>query len=354
MMRVLLLGGTGAIGTYVTQHLREAGASVTVTSRSHRESHDGINYACGNAMDPPFLDSLFVDRWDAIIDFMVYLTDDFRTRIKGLLAATDQYIYLSSARVYADSLEPLTENSPRLLDVSTDLNYLRTDEYALAKARQEDILQNSGTTNWTIIRPYITYGVERLQLGVLEKEAWLYRALKGRKIVFSKEIAESRTTLTHGEDVARSICALICKKKALGEVFHITGTKPVLWSEVIEVYLETLTSTMEYTPNVVFEDTDTFINCHSGRHQIIYDRLYDRIFDSSKIARFVDTQTFKAPEAGLSECLKLFLKKPKFMQINWSLEGRRDRVSKQWVEFSEINSLRGWVSYAKNRIKPGP
>ena len=35
----------------------------------------------------------------------------------------------------------------RLLDISKDDKYLRTDEYALAKARQENILQKSGK-NW--------------------------------------------------------------------------------------------------------------------------------------------------------------------------------------------------------------
>ena len=40
------------------------------------------------------------------------------------------------------------------------------------------------------------------QLGVLEKELWLYRALNGRTIVFSKDIAEKSTTLTYGYDVA--------------------------------------------------------------------------------------------------------------------------------------------------------
>ena len=74
----------------------------------------------------------------------------------------------------------------RLLDVSHDSIYLKTDEYALAKARQEDILRKSGKNNWTIIRPYITYSESRLQLGVLEKEAWLYRALKGFQEMFWK------------------------------------------------------------------------------------------------------------------------------------------------------------------------
>lgn len=51
---------------------------------------------------------------------------------------------MSSSRVYADSQTPITENSPRLLDVYKEEEYLKTDEYALSKARQEDILHRSG------------------------------------------------------------------------------------------------------------------------------------------------------------------------------------------------------------------
>ena len=85
---------------------------------------------------------------------------------------------------YANENGRITEKSKRLLDVCTDEEYLKTDEYALTKVRQENILLSSGKKNWTIIRPYITYNVERLQLGVYEKENWLYRALHGRSIVF--------------------------------------------------------------------------------------------------------------------------------------------------------------------------
>ena len=61
---------------------------------------------------------------------------------KLLLEATKQYFYFSSARVYANS-DVLTEDSQRLLDSNFDLQYVQSDEYAIAKAKQEDILRNS-------------------------------------------------------------------------------------------------------------------------------------------------------------------------------------------------------------------
>lgn len=77
---------------------------------------------------------------------------------------------MSSARVYARSADrQITESSSRLLDICDDEEYLRTDDYALTKARQENMLFCAKTQNWTIIRPYITFSEIRLQLGVFEK-----------------------------------------------------------------------------------------------------------------------------------------------------------------------------------------
>ena len=72
---------------------------------------------------------------------MSYTTEELKDRIELMLSATEQYIFLSSSRVYAGTDSLLTEDSPRLLDVTNDKEYLKTDEYALAKAREENIIQ---------------------------------------------------------------------------------------------------------------------------------------------------------------------------------------------------------------------
>ena len=146
---------------------------------------------------------------------------------------------------------PITEETPRLLDVSTDEAYLKTDEYGLAKARQEDLLRDSGRKNWTVIRPSITFSEGRLQLGVLEKEAWLYRALHGRSIVFSEDIANKVTTMTYGWDVAKGIESIVSNPKALGEIFHITSKESFKWHEILTLYLNVLEQNLGKRPQVV-------------------------------------------------------------------------------------------------------
>ena len=71
---------------------------------------------------------------------MVYGTDEFKLKIDLFLEHTGQYIYISSSRVYANENKCITEKSKRLLDICEDDEYLKTDEYALVKARQENLL----------------------------------------------------------------------------------------------------------------------------------------------------------------------------------------------------------------------
>lgn len=350
-MKILVLGGTGAMGTYLVDILNRQGYEVTVTSRSKAGMTGHVRYLRGNAHDPRFLNPILGgQRWSAIIDFMVYSTAAFEARVRSLLDAADQYVFLSSSRVYAQSPTPLTEDSPRLLDVGTDQTYLVTDEYALSKARQENILYSLAPSNWTVIRPYITFSSERLQLGVLEKEDWLFRALNDRTIVFSEDINTRFTTLTYGEDVAKGILSIIGQPNALGEAFHITSPKLLRWSEVLDTYLDTLQAHRSVRPRVVMADLATFTKAHPAKYQITYDRLYDRIFDCTKIERFLDTRQFKDPLQSLRSCLEIFLDKPRFKHINAKYEALKDRATHERTPLRQLPSLKHKIRYIATRL----
>ena len=154
--KVLVMGGTGAMGVYVVPELRKLGYKVDVLSLDEIHSDDPeLRYFVGNGHDEVLLAELFKNNYDGIIDFMIYGTEEFRRHHEMLLKATGHYVYLSSYRVYADS-QPITEESPQLLDVSTDEEYLANDDYSLYKARGEDILEASPYRNWTAVRPAVT------------------------------------------------------------------------------------------------------------------------------------------------------------------------------------------------------
>ncbi|MBA2881482.1 nucleoside-diphosphate-sugar epimerase [Desulfosalsimonas propionicica] len=345
IMRILVLGGTGAMGAHLVDILSQNGSELFVTSRSPQKSKSSVSYLQGNAKDFVFFKELVGAKWDIIVDFMVYSTEDFKKRINLILDATVQYFFISSARVYANSLQHLTEDSARLLDVSEDKEYLLTDEYALSKARQEDMLINSGRKNWTIVRPYITYSENRLQLGNLEKEQWLYRALKGRTIVFSKDIASKRTAMTYGRDVSKSISSLIGDPRAYGNIYNITTNETRTWAEIMAHYLTIIDNQLDFKPKVLLQSINQVFELHPAKYQIKYDRLYNRQFDNSKIGEFIDVESFTQMENGIEKSLTAFIKKPDFRRINWVTEALQDKQAKETTPLKEISGLRQKAIY---------
>lgn len=345
--KILLLGGTGAMGSHIVKLLTNSENEVYVTSRRSRVSHDNINYILGNAHDIQFLNTLLTrESYDTIVDFMIYDTEEFENRSLFFLDHCKQYIFISSSRVYSNKDELITEQTPRLLDVCKDTAYLSTDEYALTKARQENILKKSGRNNWTIVRPYITFSEFRLQLGVMEKENWLYRALKGRTIVFSKDIAERYTTLTYGHDVARGVISLFGQTEALGQVFHITVNESHRWEEILGWYVDVIKKETGAEPKVYMMDQNMRFHYHNTNlWQVTVDRLYDRKFDTSKINHFIDTSSFVSTESGLKESLKYFIGHPKFHNINWKEEAYYDKLTHEHASLSEMETLKQKIKY---------
>ena len=326
-MRILLLGGTGAMGVSLVEQLALYNHDIYVTSRKPHESYGNIHYILGNAHNSSFIEELLRKKFDTIVDFMSYTPNEFNGRVKLLLDSSNQYIFLSSARVYADSDIPLVESSSRLLDVCTDQEYLETNEYALAKAREENILFESGRKNWTIIRPYITYNTGRLQLGSVEKDIWLWRALRELSVPFPKDIASCKTTLTYGKDVALLMARLIGCEKAKGEVFQIVGSEVVTWKDVADIYAKIL---KEETGKVITfyspGNSTELSNVIGNQYQVFYDRLYNRVFDNKKIIDFCGSDfQFTPLKEGLNFCVREFIKSPEFKQRNLYLEAYLNR-----------------------------
>lgn len=281
--KVLVLGGTGAMGVYLVPELAAMGYEVKVVSFDDVVSDNPlITYVKADAKDVAYMEELLKEKFDAVVDFMMYSTADFRAKHELLLKHTGQYIFLSSYRVY-DGQFPITENSPRLLDVSKDKDFLATDDYSLYKARGEDIIKQSAYGNWTIVRPAITYSKRRFQLVTLEAPAGVARAMKGLPVVIPREALGVQGTMSWAGDVAVMLARLLFNLAAFRECFTLATAEHRTWGEIAEYYREIIGL------NYVAADTEDYLNIINGepwaRYQLAYDRLFHRIVDNSKILR---------------------------------------------------------------------
>jgi nucleoside-diphosphate-sugar epimerase len=349
--RAMLLGGSGAMGRYLAPALVRAGFEVDVTTRTQRFSTaEGIKYVLGDAHDFGFLSALLArHRYEVLVDFMVYSTDEFTDRLPTLLTGADQYVFVSSYRIFADA-PVLTERSPRILDVCRDRTYLATDEYALSKARQEDALRATRARNWTIVRPGITYSTGRFQLGTLEADMTVWRSLRRVPIALPAQMLSKQTTLTWAGDVAELIARLAGTADALGDDFNVVTTEHHPWSEVAQIYHEVLGTEVQAV------DTEDYIKALGGGfncYQVHYDRLFDRVLDNRKVlaATGYSQPDFTPLRTGLRAELKRFLEYPSPLPIDFGRQARFDALTNSFIGFGGLNA-RDVMSYMAHRI-PG-
>ena len=354
-MKLLILGGTGAMGKPLIEYLKDTDNDVFVTSRSYHNDIDNVHYISGNAHDINFLKRILNTEYDSIIDFMSYGVSEFKDKLELLLSSTKQYVFLSSGRVYANSNSPITEYSPRLLDISRDYKYLKTDEYSLTKAREENLLKNSKNNNWTIIRPYITYGDDRLQLGVFEKETWLNRVMNDKCIVFSRDMLCHVTTLTLGDDVSKRIMLILGEKTAYGEVIGISTSEFMTWEQVLDIYVDEIFKVTGKKVKVHFINNSKRLSfVMKSVYQVKYDRLFDRTFDNSKIKRISGCQSgYMSMEKGLRTSLDSFIKNNhKFKETLFLTEAYCDRITGEKIPLKEIRSAKNMIKYFIGRYTP--
>ena len=97
--KILVLGGTGAMGTYLVPELVQMGYKADVVSLDERQSDNNVTYIKANAMDDEYLKKLLQNGYDAVVDFMIYSIPQFRNRYPLFMENTNHYIFLSSYRL---------------------------------------------------------------------------------------------------------------------------------------------------------------------------------------------------------------------------------------------------------------
>ncbi|MDD4540253.1 MAG: NAD-dependent epimerase/dehydratase family protein [Lentisphaeria bacterium] len=303
--KVLVLGGTGAMGVYLVPQLATMGYDVTVVSLDDVVSDNPrIHYVKANAKDVNYQRELLKEHYDGIIDFLIYSTAEFQERHEVLLRNTDHYFLLSSYRIYDGHSVPITEECPRLVDASQDTEFLATDDYSLSKARAENIVVNSGYKNWTIVRPAITYSKRRFQLVTLEAPIVVGRTMRGLPVIIPEAALKVQATMSWAGDVANLFAHLLFNPAALCERFTLATAEHRPWGEVAEYYKDIIG--LNYIP-VSTEDYLQILGGGKGAYyQLAYDRLFERIVDNSKVLRVtgLKQENFTSLRDGLEKELR--------------------------------------------------
>lgn len=291
--KILIIGATGAMATYLIPELLKNNCRVVGVSLDDVVSeNENLTYIKSDAKDIDFLKSLLCEKFDAVVDFMIYTTlDEYKKYYELFINNTAHYVFLSTYRVYADD-SPLSESSKRLLDVSKPDDYVSEYEYSIYKAEEEDYIRSSPYKNYTIVRPSITYSKRRFQLTTLEADVVVYRMLRGETVVLPQSAMDKQASMTWAGDVAKMFSTIILNPSAYAETYNVASAQHMTWREVAAIYekiggLKYVTADDETFLKIVNGDSDFYVY---SKQQLMYDRCFNRMVDNSKILKLCNME----------------------------------------------------------------
>ena len=282
--RILLIAGGGTLGSYTSLELLKRGYMVDVIALNDCTSlNRNLTWIQKSADDALLLELFKAHHYNAIVDFIHYRDPEaYKARGKMLLENTDQLVFLSSYRVYADVEHPIKETSPQLLNVVKDHYFLQNETYAIPKSHNENTIRASVRRNWTIIRPLISFSHFRLDMVTTGASELLIRSREGKTILMPEAAKELTAGVGWAGNIGKMIASLICNEKALGEAFTLGTGEVNTWGEVADMYTDLLGAKFAWIPTEDYLQNATD-NSFMQRCALLYDRLFDRRINTAKL-----------------------------------------------------------------------
>jgi len=280
--KALLIGGGGTLGRYTAQELLDKGCQVDILCMNEPNmSHPNLQILRGK-VDYAYLETFLADKkYDGIVNFLHFEDiEAYKPLHKLLTDHTEQLIALSSYRVYNETGEPITEETPQLLHTSKDPEFLKDKTYyALVKSVLEDyIREESGTTNWTIVRPVISFSERRLDLVTRSGKRVVLAAQAGEPFELPLAAKDLIAGLDWSGNSGKLIANLLFKEHALGQAYTISSAPNLTWGQVADIYSELLGVQIKWI------GTEEYLVKYCDEpYGLIYDRLFDRPIDNSKV-----------------------------------------------------------------------
>lgn len=321
-MKVLFIGGTGNISTAVSKLCVERGIDLYHLNRGR----SGVEIPGVTTLQADIYDAEQVaralqgHRWDAVVDWIVYLESEIERDIALFRGRTAQYIFISSASVYQKPLTHpvVTEGTPM---INPFWEYSRNKiacEERLNRAYREESFPV------TIVRPSHTYDtIIPAILGSGSDYTLLDRMQRGEKVVVHGD-GTSLWTLTHSEDFALGFAGLLANPQAIGHAFHITSDESLNWNQIYQI----MAGALGVEANILHIPSDFICSVEPDyTGTLLGDKSYSVIFDNSKIKRFVPEYRAVIPfSRGFEWTLAWFQADPERMRVHPESNSLMERV----------------------------
>ncbi len=262
---VLVTGASGCVGSFLVHHLLRAGYAVIAAVGEGAQARapagkNGLAVKQGKLADPGFAESC-LEGVDAVFhaggladgrplygDPEPLPVDATRTLYRlSRERGVKRFILITSAAVYGRCHGPVSEEAP--LEAR--------DEYEQIQSEMEDIVLEDalpGLPAATVLRPASVYGPGCT--GAMASLATLPPLVKTLGPYYIPVSGGPRTSLVHGDDVARAAIFLLLQPGAYGSAFNVAGNDPLPFgrflNEAMEAYgLKPLGQGVPYPPSTL-------------------------------------------------------------------------------------------------------
>ena len=340
-MKILLIGGTGTISSAITRQLAESGHDLWLLNRGNRKAEVPASVKqviCDINDETTVLQKIGDARFDAVCEFIGFVTSQVERDIRLFRNRTNQYIYISSASAY---------NKPAASHVITEGTTLANPywQYSRDKIACEELLMREYRENGfpvTIIRPSHTYCERGVPVSVHgPKGSWqvLKRMMEGKPVIVQGD-GTSLWTLTWNEDFAKGFIGLIGNPKAIGEAFQIMSDEQLSWNQIYASVAKALGATFRpyyvastFLADVCPKEYDLLGN-------LIGDKAISVVFDCTKLKRAVPGfQATTRFDEGVRRCITYLLSHPELQVEDPEFDAWCERVIA--VQEQAKNSLKG-------------
>ena len=310
-MKILLIGGTGTLSTDVTKICMNE--DLYLLNRGRRPLPENINLIKADINNTEYLKKELKDqRFDVVVDFLAFSKDRLKAHLSIFKDKCEQFIFISSATVYKQTNEIITEETP-LFNPSW--------HYSIRKKECEEFLSHQSDVNYTIVRPYITYGDTRIPFVFTAKtKQWTLvdRIIREQPII----VCGGKITLTHTEDFAKGLFKLFGNKEAFGKAFHITSDECFTWKEVAEKIGKIFDKkvTVIHVDPLKIEEL-----CPALKGEISTDRATMRRFNNDKMKQF-DWECKIPFDVGLRRTIEYYQQNPNMLRIDLDWNRKVDKL----------------------------
>jgi nucleoside-diphosphate-sugar epimerase len=224
-MRVVVIGGSGHIGSYLTPRLIDCGHHVIVVSRSQRKPYFGhqawrqVERLDLDRESPTFGEQIARLDPDVVMDLICYTLDSAQHLVEALHGRLQHFIHCGTIWVHGPSIEvPVTEEQPRR----------PFGDYGIRKAAIEAwLLNETRLTGFpaTVLHPghLVGPGWAPLNPAANFNPALFADLARGNEIALPN-IGRETVHHVHADDVAQAfVKAMDNRSNAVGESFHVVS-----------------------------------------------------------------------------------------------------------------------------------